>query len=112
MTLVSSIIFNALSHGTLGFASNGSLITTYFKESDWLLKNFHHSENGSNSYHGERKQGYHVREHQELCQKVVKSGPAFCLGPRIEKTNSDVKSNTSCRTEWREKGTLSSSQIV
>ena len=48
-----------------------ALITTYFKESDWLLKNFHQSENGSNSYHGEQNRGYHVKEHQKLCQKQV-----------------------------------------
>ncbi len=48
-----------------------ALITTYMKESDWLLKNFHQSENGSQSYHGEQNQGYHVKEHKKLCQKQV-----------------------------------------
>ena len=48
-----------------------ALITTYMKESDWLLKNFHQSENGLKSYHGEQNQGYHVKEHKKLCQKQV-----------------------------------------
>ena len=39
------------------------------KESDWVLKNFHQSENG-------------------LLETGVKSDVAFCLGPSIEKTNS------------------------
>ena len=43
-----------------------ALITTYFKESDWLLKNFHQSKNGSNSYYGEQNRGYHVTEHTKL----------------------------------------------
>ena len=40
-----------------------ALITTYMKESDWLLKNFHQSENGLQSYHGEQNRGYHLKEH-------------------------------------------------
>ena len=35
----------------------------YFKDSDWLLKNFDQSKNGCKSYHGEQNQGYHVKEH-------------------------------------------------
>ena len=50
-----------------------ALITTYMKESDWLLKNFHQSENGLKSYHGEQNQGYHVKGHKNCvrnrCQK-------------------------------------------
>ena len=60
-----------------------ALITIYFKESDWLLKNFHQSENGSKSYHVEQNRGYHVKEHQKLSETGVKSDPAFCLGPTI-----------------------------
>ena len=41
------------------------------KESDWLLKNFHQSENGLRSYHGEQNRGYHVKEHKKLSQKQV-----------------------------------------
>ena len=41
-----------------------ALITTYMKESDWLLKNFHQSENGLQSYHGELNQGYQLKEHK------------------------------------------------
>ena len=48
-----------------------ALITTYMKESDWLLKNFHQSENGLKSYHGEQNRGHHVKEHEKLCQKLV-----------------------------------------
>ena len=48
-----------------------ALITTYMKESDWLLKNFHQSENGLKSYHGEQNRGYHVKEHKKLSQKQV-----------------------------------------
>ena len=48
-----------------------ALITTYMKESDWLLKNFHQSENGLQSYHGEQNQGYHLKEHKELYKKLV-----------------------------------------
>ena len=50
-----------------------ALITTYMKESDWLLKNFHQSENGLKSYHGEQNQGDSVKEHKNCvrnrCQK-------------------------------------------
>ena len=48
-----------------------AIITTYFKESDWLLKNFHQSENGLKSYHGEQNRGYHMNEHKNLSQKQV-----------------------------------------
>ena len=48
-----------------------ALITTYFKESDWLLKNLHQSESGWKSYHGEQNRGYHVKEHTKLCQKQL-----------------------------------------
>ena len=48
-----------------------ALITTYMKESDWLLKNFHQSENGLKSYHGEQNQGYNMKEHKKLSQKQV-----------------------------------------
>ena len=41
------------------------------KESDWLLKNFHQSENGLKSYHGEQNRGYHMNEHKKLSQKQV-----------------------------------------
>ena len=58
-----------------------ALITTYFKESDWLLKNFHQSENGLKTYHGEQNQGYHVKEHKKLSQKrVSKVTLHFVLG--------------------------------
>ena len=67
------------------------LTTTYFKESDWLLKNFYQSENGSNSYHGEQNRGYHVKEDKKLSETGVKSDPAFCLGPTIKKTNSGIE---------------------
>ena len=61
------------------------------KESDWLLKNFHQSENGLQSYHGEQNRGYHLKEHtKSILETGVKSDVAFCLGSSIEKTNSDV----------------------
>ena len=71
LTPVSDTVFDALSHGTLVLHSMVALKTTYFKESDWLLKNFHQSENGWKSYHGEQNRGYHVKEHKKLCQKQV-----------------------------------------
>ena len=43
-----------------------ALITTYMKESDWLFKNLHQSENGSQSYHGEQNRGYHLKKHKKL----------------------------------------------
>ena len=46
-------------------------ITTYFKESDWLLKNLHQSESGWKTYHGEQNGGYLVKEHIKLCQKQL-----------------------------------------
>ena len=62
-------------------------ITAYFKDSDWLLKNFDQLENGLKSYQG--NQGNHVREPEKLGQKTgVKSDLAYCLGSLIEKTNS------------------------
>ena len=48
-----------------------ALITTYMKESDWLLKNFHQSANGLKSCHGEQSRGYHLKEHKKLYQKLV-----------------------------------------
>ena len=48
-----------------------ALITTYFKESDWLLKNLHQSESGSKSYHGEQNRGYHEKEYLKLSQKQL-----------------------------------------
>ena len=44
-------------------------ITTYFKESNKLLKNFHQLENGLKRYHGEQNRGYHMKEHKKLSQK-------------------------------------------
>ena len=66
-----------------------ALITTYMKESDWLLKNCHQSENGLQSYHGEQNQGYHLKSIKTMLETGVKSDVAFCLGSSIEKTNSD-----------------------
>ena len=48
-----------------------ALITTYMKESDWLLKNFHQSENGLKCYHGEQNRGYHLKEYKKLYYKLV-----------------------------------------
>ena len=45
MTPVSDSVFNALSHGGLGFVLHGSPINHHFKDSYWLLKNFYQSEN-------------------------------------------------------------------
>ena len=41
-TLVSDTVFNAFSHDALSIVlfSMVALITTYFEESNWLLKNF------------------------------------------------------------------------
>ena len=66
-----------------------ALITTYMKESDWLLKNFHQSESSLQSYHGEQNRGYHSKEHKKtILETGVKSDVAFCLESSIEKTNS------------------------
>ena len=46
MTPVSDSVCNALSHGSLGFVLHGSPINRHCKDSYWLLKNFHQSENG------------------------------------------------------------------
>ena len=43
----------------------------HMKESDWLLKNFHQSENGLQSYHGKENQGYYFKEHKKPYQKLV-----------------------------------------
>ena len=48
-----------------------ALITTYMKESDWLLKNFHQSENGYKSCHGYQNRGYQIKEHNDLYKKLV-----------------------------------------
>ena len=66
-------------------------MTTYFKEPDWLLKYFYQSENGYNSYHGEQNRGYHV-----VSETGVKSDPAFCLEPTIEKTKSALHGPSFC----------------
>ena len=69
-----------------------ALITTYMKESDWLLKNFHQSENGLQSYHGEQYQGYHLKEHKKtILETGVKSYVAFCLGGVIYQENKQWK---------------------
>ena len=46
MTPVYDSVFNALSHGSLGFVLHGSPINRHCKDSYWLLKNFDQSENG------------------------------------------------------------------
>ena len=46
VTPVSDSVFNALSHGSLGFVLHGSPINRHCKDSYWLLKNFDQSENG------------------------------------------------------------------
>ena len=46
MTPVYDSVFNALSRGSLGFVLHGSPINRHCKDSYWLLKNFHQSENG------------------------------------------------------------------
>ena len=43
------------------FFSMAAPITTYFKDFDWLFKNFDQLENGWESYHGEQNQEYHVK---------------------------------------------------
>ena len=47
--------------------------TTYFKESDWPLKNFQLPENCLKKlpWSGEQSWGYKVKEHKMLCQKQV-----------------------------------------
>ena len=68
-------------------------ITAYFKESDWLLKNFQ-SENGSRSCHGEQNRGCHVKEHKKnfvrnRCQQQVSNKwPCTCILFGANKTNS------------------------
>ena len=57
-----------------------ALITTYMKESDWLLKNFHHSENSLKSYHGEQNWGYHLLEHKNYLKLVSKVTLHFVWG--------------------------------
>ena len=49
-----------------------ALITTYMKESDWLLKNFHQSENGLKSYHGEQNRGYHMKEYKNYIRNYTR----------------------------------------
>ena len=71
MTPVSDSVFNALSHGSLGFVLHGSPINRHCKDSYWLLKNFDQSENGWKSYHGKQNRGYHVKEHKKLNQKMM-----------------------------------------
>ena len=66
LTLVSNIVFMLFQVVPSVLLSMVALITTYMKESDWLLKNFHQSENGLQSYHGEHNRGYHLKEHNKL----------------------------------------------
>ena len=63
-----------------------ALITTYFKESDWLLKNLLQIRKWL-AMEGKTEGKYNVKEHKKLCQRQL-CDPAFCLGPTIEKTNS------------------------
>ena len=72
-----------------------ALITTYFTDFDWLLKNFHQSENGSNIYHGERKRGYHEKEHQKLFQKQLSKVTLhfdWGLASRIQTVSGELRS--------------------
>ena len=62
-----------------------ALITTYMKESDWLLKNFHQSENGLQSYHGEQNRGYHMKEHKLSQKQVSKVTLHFVWGQLLRK---------------------------
>ena len=66
--------------------SKAASTATYFKVSDWLFKNIHQSENGSNSYHGEQNRGFHVKEHKKLCQEQVsKQTLPFVVGQPLTK---------------------------
>ena len=65
-----------------------ALITTYLKESDWLLEHFDQSESGSKSIHRKQNQRYHVKN--TVSETGAKSDPAFCLGPTIKKTSREL----------------------
>ena len=90
-----------------------ALITTYMKESDWLLKNFHQSENGLKSYHGEQNHGYHVKEHKKLCQKQVSKETLHFVWGQLSRKQTVIRSVDSAqyilvrgillvRTQWGE----------
>ena len=53
------------------FFSMAAPITTNFKDSDWLLKNFDPKKNGSKSYHGEKNRRDYVKKHRKLYAKQV-----------------------------------------
>jgi len=63
-----SMLFHVVAFILVSMAAK---ITAYFKDSDWLLKNFDQWENGWKSYHGEQNRGYHVKEHKKVVQKHV-----------------------------------------
>ena len=67
-----------------------ALITTYFKESDWLLKNeeFPPIRKWLKKLPWRAKPRVPCeRAYKTVSETAVKSDPAFCLGPTIEKTN-------------------------
>ena len=66
LTPVSNTVFMLFQVVPSVLLSMVALITTYMKESDWLLKDFHQSENGLQSYHGEQNRGYYLKEHKKL----------------------------------------------
>ena len=70
--LISDTVVHALSHGSLHFILRGSLFSRLIQiillavtENQLLIKN------GLKSYHGDQNQGYHVKEHKKLYQKLV-----------------------------------------
>ena len=67
-----------------------ALISTYFKESDWLLKNFDQSENGQKSYHEEQNQGYHVKEHKTLRLEQVSKVTLHFVNGQLSRKNSNI----------------------
>ena len=89
LTPVSNIVFYALSSGTLGFALHGSSVNHFLIGGNsstanqilsckWLLKLPWRA----------KPRVPLERAYRTILETGVKSDPAFCLGPSIEKTNS------------------------
>ena len=75
-------------------------ITTYFKESDWLLKNLYQSESGWKSYHGEQNWGYHVKEHTKLCQRQLSKVTLHFVWGQLSRKQTARCANTQENLRW------------
>ena len=92
LTPVSTIVFMLFHTVPSVLLSMVAPITAYVKESDWLMKNYHQSENGWKSNHREHEhsRGYHVKEHKKCVRNRCQKWPRIWFVANYQVNSSDV----------------------